>query len=66
MSATLVSSACSITTVSPLAVSHTPCRLLMPWHHLYTSSGGGSESEGLTQLGKSARLSASYQRYWSR
>jgi hypothetical protein len=30
------------------------------WHHLYTSSGGGSVSAGLTQFGNRCRLSASY------
>jgi hypothetical protein len=35
-------------------------RLLMPLHHLYTSQGGGSWSDGFTQLGNSSRLSASY------
>ena len=38
----------------------------MPWHHLYTSSGGGSVSAGLIQFGNRWRLSASYHRYWSR
>lgn len=54
---------CIITTHSPSAVSHTPSRLLMPLHHLYTSHGGGSWSLGLTQLGNSSRLSASYHTY---
>jgi hypothetical protein len=43
---------CIITTHSPSAVSHTSARLLMPVHHLCTSSGGGSVSAGLTQAGK--------------
>jgi hypothetical protein len=42
---------CIITTHSPLLVSHTSARLLMPVHHLYTSSGGGSVSAGLTHAG---------------
>ena len=37
-----------------------------PWHHLYTSRGGGSVSAGLIHGGNSRRLSASYHRYWSR
>ena len=56
----------SMTTHSPSSVSQTSLRLLIPWHHLYTSSGGGSVSAGLIQLGNKYRLSDSYQMYWSR
>lgn len=39
---------------------------LLPWHHLYTSKGGGSVSEGFTHGGNSLLLSASYHKYWSK
>ena len=55
-----------MTTHWPVDVSQTSVMLLMPAAHLYTSTGGGSLSEGFTQFGKRWRLSASYQRYWSR